>query len=254
MAHGPDTEELLRRIATYNSLPMRLLRYLNLRKNILDVSVLRITSLPTLPPGLQNLECKYTHLTSLPDLPVGLQRLYCYGTQITCLPALPVGLQKLLCFNTPITSLPKLPHTLQELICYNTQITSLPELPAGLRYLSCWDTPLRSLPDLPAGLQVLCCSCTRLTTLPELPATLHVLNCSSTPLLFQRNEGESINHYNLRWRKWREGEEELESKQRIQERTKLFKERLMASTWHPDRFERWCLDEEEKKENEEMWG
>jgi hypothetical protein len=23
---------------------------------------------------------------------------------------------------------------------------------------------------------------------------------------------------------------------------------LMAATWHPDRFQHWCLDEEEKKE------
>ena len=32
------------------------------------------------------------------------------------------------------------------------------------------------------------------------------------------------------------------------------KEELIAYTWHPDRFELWCLDEEEKKENRELFA
>lgn len=31
------------------------------------------------------------------------------------------------------------------------------------------------------------------------------------------------------------------------------KEELMASTWHPLRFQRWCLDEDDKAELREMW-
>lgn len=32
------------------------------------------------------------------------------------------------------------------------------------------------------------------------------------------------------------------------------KEELIAYCWHPDRFQEWCLDEEEKAENREMFG
>ena len=32
------------------------------------------------------------------------------------------------------------------------------------------------------------------------------------------------------------------------------KEELIAYCWHPDRFEEWCLDEEEKAENRELFG
>lgn len=32
------------------------------------------------------------------------------------------------------------------------------------------------------------------------------------------------------------------------------KEELMAMTWHPDRFQEWCLDEEEKAENRMLFG
>lgn len=32
------------------------------------------------------------------------------------------------------------------------------------------------------------------------------------------------------------------------------KEELMAMTWHPDRFQEWCLDEEEKAENRTLFG
>jgi hypothetical protein len=89
------------------------------------------------------------------------------------------------------------------------------------------------------------CPFTQITVLPELPAGLQYLWCTDTPLILQRNDGESIADYNLRWDEWR-------SKQRIHATTRLLKEDLIAATWHPDRFEQWCLDTEEKKENEMM--
>ena len=89
MTYGQDTEELLRRIA-------------NIQKNTLNVSTLRLTSLPELPFGLQTLWCSNTQLTSLPELPSGIQELWCYNTQLTSLPELPSGLQKLWCYNTPL--------------------------------------------------------------------------------------------------------------------------------------------------------
>ena len=38
------------------------------------------------------------------------------------------------------------------------------------------------------------------------------------------------------------------------EKTKHIKEELIAETWHPDRFIRWCVDNEELKEIEETFG
>jgi Leucine-rich repeat (LRR) protein len=119
------------------------------------------------------------------------------------------------------------------LFCQFTQIKSLPALPAGLRELDCSNTSITSLPDLPVGLQD--------------------LDCSNTPLILQRNDNESVPDYNLRWKLWREEQEELASKQRIQATTRLLKEDIIASAWHPDRFQEWCLDEDEKRENEMLF-
>ncbi len=42
-------------------------------------------------------------------------------------------------------------------------------------------------------------------------------------------------------------------KQELRRQVGQFKERLMAATWHPNRFVRWCLDEDEKAENRLLW-
>ncbi len=44
------------------------------------------------------------------------------------------------------------------------------------------------------------------------------------------------------------------AKQLVEQRLGSLKEEVIAAGWHPDRFERWCLDEEEKKEHEEMFA
>lgn len=43
-------------------------------------------------------------------------------------------------------------------------------------------------------------------------------------------------------------------KRKARDRVEIFKEDLMAYCWHPDRFVRWCLDEEEKKDMRGMWS
>ena len=43
-------------------------------------------------------------------------------------------------------------------------------------------------------------------------------------------------------------------KQRQKQMLDALKEELMAMTWHPDRFQEWCLDEEEKAENRMLFG
>ena len=128
MAHGPDTEELLKRVADCT--------------DTLNVVGLEITSLPSLPSTLLKLFCSFTQIIELPALPSRLQTLVCCATQITKLSELPPRLQELSCHNTQITELPELPPTLYYVDCHNTQITELPELPPTLYCLEYSSTPL----------------------------------------------------------------------------------------------------------------
>ncbi|TMV42287.1 E3 ubiquitin--protein ligase [Salmonella enterica subsp. enterica serovar Kentucky] len=140
-----------------------------------------LTSLPTLPSGLEVLTVEDNQLTSLPPLPAGLQMLSVAGNQLTSLPPLPAGLQRLLVAGNQLTSLPPLPAGLQVLSVSNNQLTSLPLLPAGLELLTVDRNPqLVRLPPLPEGLQTLSVDDNpQLTRLPALP--------SGIQLLFARN-------------------------------------------------------------------
>lgn len=129
LQYGPDTEELLRRIAT-------------IEDGVLNLYNLEIHSLPKLPSGLIKLDCSSTQITCLPELPPELQTLDCSDTPLTTLHDLPSELTALFCFKTKLTSLPTLPSTLQILICSETQLTVLPEFPTDLTYLYCEKTPL----------------------------------------------------------------------------------------------------------------
>ncbi|EII0536647.1 type III secretion system effector E3 ubiquitin transferase SspH2 [Salmonella enterica] len=147
-----------------------------------------LTSLPTLPSGLEVLTVEDNQLTSLPPLPAGLELLTVSGNQLTSLPPLPAGLQVLLVAGNQLTSLPPLPAGLQMLLVAGNQLTSLPPLPAGLQMLSVAGNQLTSLPPLPAGLQMLLVAGNQLTSLPPLPAGLQVLlvarnQLTSLPLL-----------------------------------------------------------------------
>lgn len=128
MAHGVDTDELLRRIKTYHE------QYNPYgRSTELNINSLRITSLPDLPSDITVLDCSNTDITSIPDHP-NLIELYCWGTKITRIPYAP-NLRVLYCTNTDITVIPSLPH-LVRLMCDNTLITVLPDLP-NLQLLLC---------------------------------------------------------------------------------------------------------------------
>ncbi|KWR24709.1 hypothetical protein AH82_09585 [Salmonella enterica subsp. enterica serovar Tennessee] len=142
-----------------------------------------LTSLPTLPSGLEVLTVEDNQLTSLPPLPAGLQTLSVAGNQLTSLPPLPAGLQMLLVARNQLTSLPPLPAGLQMLSVAGNQLTRLPPLPAGLRRLLVAGNQLTSLPPLPAGLQVLSVSDNQLTSLPLLPAGLELLTLERNPQL-----------------------------------------------------------------------
>ncbi|MDQ7368701.1 type III secretion system effector SspH3 [Salmonella enterica subsp. enterica serovar Agona] len=142
-----------------------------------------LTSLPTLPSGLEVLTVEDNQLTSLPPLPAGLVVLTVSGNQLTSLPPLPAGLQTLSVAGNQLTSLPPLPAGLQMLSVAGNQLTRLPPLPAGLRRLLVAGNQLTSLPPLPAGLQVLSVSDNQLTSLPLLPAGLELLTLERNPQL-----------------------------------------------------------------------
>lgn len=108
-----------------------------------------LTSLPTLPSGLEVLTVEDNQLTSLPPLPSELEVLSVSGNQLTSLPLLPAGLELL---------------TVER----NLQLLRLPPLPEGLQTLSVDDNPqLTRLPALPSGLQLLFARNNQLTRLPE---------------------------------------------------------------------------------------
>ncbi|EHK5131397.1 E3 ubiquitin--protein ligase [Salmonella enterica] len=150
---------------------------------VLTVEGNQLTSLPPLPAGLVVLTVSGNQLTSLPPLPAGLQTLSVAGNQLTSLPPLPAGLQMLLVARNQLTSLPPLPAGLQMLSVAGNQLTRLPPLPAGLRRLLVAGNQLTSLPPLPAGLQVLSVSDNQLTSLPLLPAGLELLTLERNPQL-----------------------------------------------------------------------
>ncbi|EEJ8231148.1 E3 ubiquitin--protein ligase [Salmonella enterica subsp. enterica serovar Albany] len=150
---------------------------------VLTVEDNQLTSLPPLPAGLVVLTVSGNQLTSLPPLPAGLQTLSVAGNQLTSLPPLPAGLQMLLVARNQLTSLPPLPAGLQMLSVAGNQLTRLPPLPAGLRRLLVAGNQLTSLPPLPAGLQVLSVSDNQLTSLPLLPAGLELLTLERNPQL-----------------------------------------------------------------------
>ncbi|HBJ6728370.1 TPA: type III secretion system effector E3 ubiquitin transferase SspH2 [Salmonella enterica subsp. enterica serovar Kintambo] len=150
---------------------------------VLTVEDNQLTSLPPLPSGLEVLTVEDNQLTSLPPLPAGLELLTVSGNQLTSLPPLPAGLQMLLVAGNQLTSLPPLPAGLQMLSVAGNQLTSLPPLPAGLQMLSVAGNQLTSLPPLPAGLQVLLVARNQLTSLPLLPEGLQTLSVDANPQL-----------------------------------------------------------------------
>ncbi|ELG5773582.1 type III secretion system effector E3 ubiquitin transferase SspH2 [Salmonella enterica] len=150
---------------------------------VLTVEDNQLTSLPPLPSELEVLTVEDNQLTSLPPLPAGLVVLTVSGNQLTSLPPLSAGLQTLSVAGNQLTSLPPLPAGLQMLSVAGNQLTSLPPLPAGLRRLLVAGNQLTSLPPLPAGLQVLSVSDNQLTSLPLLPAGLELLTLDRNPQL-----------------------------------------------------------------------
>lgn len=164
----------------------------------LDCSNNQLTSLPTLPASLTSLTCKNNQLSSLPALssglafldcssnqltlltvlPSSLLTLYCQTNQLSNLPTLPLNLVALNCSYNSIGFLPNLPGTITTIDCNDNLLTTLPSLPSALTYLSCFSNQITSLPALPATLASFSCASNNLTSLPPLPDSLFTFNCN----------------------------------------------------------------------------
>lgn len=132
--YGPDTDELLRRMA-------------NSKDKTLYLNNLNITHLPTLPTDLEFLFCNETPIKSLPELPESLLVLNIRSTNISRLPEkLPPKLHRLVCSYTSIEYLPPLPNSIYCIYMVRTRITSLPNIPWNLVSFLCDGSPLLNPP------------------------------------------------------------------------------------------------------------
>ena len=166
MAHGPDTEQLLKLIS-------------EMRYGELAINFMRVTSLPELPRGLRKLTCHTTDITSLPTLPDSLEQIvlnYC-----------------------PLTSLPELPPKLMYLDIGHTQVRTLPRLPRTLRILMVRNSPVASLPELPDSLEILYCMNLDIEEIPYMPHRLFISVSDCPNLRIQKGSWETTIDYSERW-------------------------------------------------------
>lgn len=145
-----------------------------------------ITTLPKLPDNLKQLSLEIS-ISTLPTLPIGLESLMVVTDTVFTWPQIPNSLKFLGCRNSMGNSpqyLPLLPNGLKELYCALFNIDSLPQhLPDSLILLACAFNPITSLPNLPNNLKRLECGGTQIVNIPSLPATLKNLDCSSNSYL-----------------------------------------------------------------------
>lgn len=154
----------------------------------INVSDLKLSTLPPLPADLKGLVSRRNRLNRLPEnLPQDLQRLDVIGNQLSSLPKnLPQGLRSLNANANELSTLPEnLPIGLQILDVNANELSTLPEnLPQDLQHLGVSVNHLSVLPKvLPARLQFLYASSNRLSTLPaNLPTGLEILDISCNQL------------------------------------------------------------------------
>jgi Leucine-rich repeat (LRR) protein len=187
--HGPDTEYLLWKLQNYK-----------INSNIY-------------PLVLSNLK-----ITSIPYIPNGVEQLFCCNTLLTELPYLPTSLKLLACNNSPITKLPILPPKLEHLSCSDTKITVLPRLPQTLKELSFSGTAVRRIPNFP----------------PD----IFYIYCTYCPLIIKKQNNETLKDFINRWLKWIDEEDMFESMIRTYDRTDVLKDSLLAEVYSPRRIER----------------
>lgn len=144
----------------------------------------RNNQLITLPelPALTVLDICGNQLTNILPLPETLTELDASFNHLTFLEVLPVSLRKLVISYNHLTGLSSLPVGLISLEINNNQLTSLPTLPVTLTTLQAWNNQLTILPNLPTTLMVLNVCDNVLTALPLLPVMLKELSVNKNQL------------------------------------------------------------------------
>ncbi len=221
--------------------------------------------------GLKRLICKETYIESLPGLPITLEYLDCsdniYLKELPELRNLTV-LKEVLLEESRVERLETLPDSVEVLKLNFSRIKMIRNLPENLKVLECDYCPIRSLDQFPKGIQKIHLYWTLMTDIPPLPEgllefhydchmshfhqpfpvfPLSLLNLKfmerSRTFIFQLKEGEIISDFQnllLAWSKKRDFVRNVK-------RCKGVKGELMEKTWHPERYWKWCIDEQEKK-------
>jgi hypothetical protein len=224
----------------------------------LRLSNLPLTELPLerIPNGVQGLDLSGTKIddplypAKLPATVTSLRHSWFSGKTLEGLEH--TRLKSLTLINCPsLETLGPLPPTLRYLTLDNCQaLVRLPALPAGLTDIFIqYAGKLTRLPPLPPKLHIMNISFTGITSLPLAHDTILYIVMPETTFWSHLVTDPADTRFgrNSTWY-------QVASLSRTMRRLSLFKEDLIAATWHPDRFEQWCLDIEEKKENTMMMG
>jgi hypothetical protein len=149
-------------------------------KEVLDISNLGLTSLPSLPEGVEWLNCGGNPIEDLGILPASLKRLDCSETKIMKFGNLPEGLEYLHCKGCKmLKTVDNLPDSVRKLdLSYCHELEDIERLPLELRELKLIQTWKVRHIAFPPKLRVFWAEDFGLQYLPELPETLRKLICN----------------------------------------------------------------------------
>ncbi len=203
-----------------------------------------IKEITSFPPNLKQLYLGNNYIEKIENLPDSIEILYLHDSWcLETLPPLPKNLKKLvLCSSPGIKKLPPLPPNLETLCLDSMNLEYLPNLPKNLKNLTLNGSKIKELPFLPDSLETLQIAKTNIQVLPNIPKNFKFIWCRMCPKLkIQKKDNEYEKSYLKRWIPVIQEEE----KKRAIQRCKGVKGDLMAATWHPDRYQDWCIDIQE---------
>jgi len=166
---------------------------LNRRSEVLDISFMNLTQLPSnLPDFIKILHCNNNQIIELPEtLPSSLVQLYCHNNKIKRIPSYSLSNVKwIYCENNNIKEMPsKLPYSLIGLLCSNNQMEEFSSnLPTTVYYLDISRNLIKKFhlnisPNAPNYLTLIYCNHNQLVELPSnLPLSLKTLRCDNNYL------------------------------------------------------------------------
>lgn len=173
-----------------------------------DLSYLNLHSLPPMPPEIKHINFSSNNITKINNLPDDLESLSSSSTQLNTIKSFPKNLKSLRIYNSNLCFLPTLPDSLEKISIYNDE--------NDVNNLNL------KIPNVPKSLKTF---------------YSNIMN------LQQRHYDESFEEFKKRLIEYIE----QESKKNSIQRCKAVKEELMAITWHPKRYQSWCLDIQEQE-------